>query len=336
MAEFQDGFEYSRDDQNLRQQITSLIGRDRIEEFRKVNFSRTLLDLAILFSIFTCSFLTAALAISVGIDIIGIVAGALIAGVGFNWLNVQIHEGSHYLLAKSKAVNDFIANIILGSFGIQSVVEYRESHFLHHGHLNQDQDPDKFFYQSKIVTKRDFISFLIRIAMGAAVFQKIKKGSWVPGSEDNSKTISDPRPYIGGLFFHSTIFIVLLTKINASAAFIYLAIFIFGLASVFPVLLGIRTWIQHKDQRSPIEISIERSKLQTGFMSRTTVTSIAERLFIGARMEYHFEHHLFSRIPHYNLKRLHEELVILGYFESDATKKYITENYVKSSLLLAG
>ena len=108
MAEFQDGFEYSRDDQNLRQQITSLIGRDRIEELRKVDFSRTIFDLIIIFAIFTFSFLTAALAISAGKDIIGIVAGALIAGVGFNWLNVQIHEGSHYLLAKSKALNDFI------------------------------------------------------------------------------------------------------------------------------------------------------------------------------------------------------------------------------------
>jgi fatty acid desaturase len=335
VAEFQDGFAYSRDDQNLRQQITSLIGRDRIEEFRKVDFSRTIFDLTIVFSIFTFSFMTAALAISVGKYTIGIIGGALLAGVGFNWLNVQIHEGSHYLLAMSKALNDFIANIILGSFGFQSVLEYRESHYLHHGHLNQDQDPDKYFYQSMIATKKDFIFFLIKIAMGAAVFQKIKKGSWVPGSEDNSKTTSDPRPYIGGLLFHLTIVFVLLTKVNVSSALTYVAIIFFGLASVFPVLLGIRTWIQHKDQRSPLEISIERSRLQTGFMSRTTVTSIAERLFIGARMEYHFEHHLFSRIPHYNLKCLHEELVILGFFESDVTKKYITENYVKSSLLLA-
>jgi fatty acid desaturase len=172
--------------------------------------------------------------------------------------------------------------------------------------------------------------------VGAAVLQKIKKGSWVPGSEDNSKTTSDPRPYVGGLLLHSTIFIVLLIKFGASAAFSYLAIIFLGLASVFPVLLGIRTWIQHKDPRAPIEISIERSKTQTRFMSRTTVTSVVERLFIGARMDFHFEHHLFSRIPHYNLKHLHEELVVLGYFESDATKKFITENYVKSSLLLAG
>lgn len=34
-------------------------------------------------------------------------------------------------------------------------------------------------------------------------------------------------------------------------------------------------------------------------------------------MEYHFEHHLFPNLPHYQLKRFHNKLLEKGFFKDN-------------------
>lgn len=336
--QLEDGFEYSREDQEFRRLITSEIGVACLSELRKINHLRTVIDLGILYA-----FLTFSIFCSLQIELMNnwkdvwwLSVGIMSAGIGFNWLNVQVHEGSHFLLSRKKNFNDFISNFFVGALGLQSVDEYRKSHYVHHAHLNDVLDPDKYFYQEKIKTRAQFAKFLIKILLGAAVIQKISKGSWVPGSEDSDKLSKWVAPKLAGIIFHSMIVVIIWKTRSTESSVAYLLIMTLGLLSIFPALLAIRTWIQHKDPRSNFDIASERVLKGEKFVSRTTVANLFERTCIGARMDYHFEHHLFSRIPHYNLKRLHNELVKKDFFTRRQIENLVTTNYVSKSFALTG
>ena len=336
-SNLEDGFEYSREDQDFRRAITNELGSERLKILRAIEQRRTVLDLTLLYlfflsAIYCCLQVDSQLSLR---TISWVMLGAAIAGVGFNWLNVQVHEGSHFLLARKKQVNDLIANYLVGSIGFQSVEEYRTSHYIHHGHLNDDLDPDKYFYQEKMTSKKQFIKFLLRILFGAAVRQKITKGAWIPGSEDSAKLSKWMFPKLVGLFFHLGVAsIILFTTSFLNSAAYFLVMFI-GLMSIFPVLLAIRTWVQHKDPGTDYSIATARTMRTNKFVSRTTVANLLERTLIGARMDYHFEHHLFSRIPHYNLKVLHKELVARDFFKFQDIESLVTSNFVGASLRIS-
>jgi fatty acid desaturase len=73
-------------------------------------------------------------------------------------------------------------------------------------------------------------------------------------------------------------------------------------------------------------------------MSRTTVASFLQFLVVGARMDYHFEHHLFPTLPYYRLRELHRDLHRAGFFESalpGSRYGYRTEDYLLAYARLA-
>jgi fatty acid desaturase len=330
-----DGFEYASEDQNFRKSISNAVGNERLKTLRSVKLYKTVVDIVIIFILFFLAFTILFFLSRDKINLFAILFGSFLAGIGFNWLNVQVHEGSHFLLARNKNLNDFIATYIVGSFGFQSVKEYRRSHFVHHAHLNEDIDPDKYFYQEIIISRMVFAKFLFTTFLGGAVLHKITRGNWVPGSEENSKEQPHVLPKLVGFLTHSFITYIIQLNYGTTLALSYVLVFSIGLGSFFPVLLAIRTWVQHKDPRTSFEVTTERVKSKPPFVSRTTVTNIFERLCIGARMDYHFEHHLFSRIPHYNLKKLHNELVEIGFFEESIFTNLVTDDFTRFAFDIA-
>ena len=70
----------------------------------------------------------------------------LLMGLRMNAFGVILHEGSHGLLAKSRAFNDRICNWGIAFWTINSVEEYRPTLRLHHRYLGQERDPDRVFY----------------------------------------------------------------------------------------------------------------------------------------------------------------------------------------------
>jgi hypothetical protein len=80
-------------------------------------------------------------------------------------------------------------------------------------------------------------------------------------------------------------------------------------ACLLPLLLRVKAVTEHFDV-------VVRSHSGGVFVSRTSTSGRLQDWLIGARMEYHFEHHVFPMIPYCGLQRLHALLAERGFFES--------------------
>ena len=70
---------------------------------------------------------------------------------------------------------------------------------------------------------------------------------------------------------------------------------------MYPMILRLKTITEHFDSGLRQENSVH-------WIARTSRASWLQNHMVGARMEYHFEHHVLPTIPYRGLKRLHSRL----------------------------
>jgi fatty acid desaturase len=70
---------------------------------------------------------------------------------------------------------------------------------------------------------------------------------------------------------------------------------------MYPMILRLKTITEHYDSGLH-----QRHKVH--WVARTSYAGWLENHLVGARMEYHFEHHVLPTIPYAGLKRLHRQL----------------------------
>jgi fatty acid desaturase len=317
----------------LRSSVKSALGGPALSGFRALDLSYTLRDAA-----FIHLLLVGVIAVTIYaharwgvVALAGAPVLALLTGVAFNWINVQVHEASHFLLLRSKRSNDVYCNLVLGAFALQDVETYRATHGMHHAHLHTERDPDLWVYTSNVGSVRSVLrGILDDLLLRTILRRKLQVDAFILAA--GMKRGSAPR---------YTAFAKLLAQGLVLAAFIwgcgiwgvayYLAIYLYGLLAIFPVLIRIRTVVQHF---APTFDANPESR----FVSRTTVAPLLEFVLIGARMDYHFEHHLFPNLPYYNLSKMHRTLRAAGFFESvlaTSGQALHTDDYLKTYLGLS-
>jgi len=81
---------------------------------------------------------------------------AIISLIHHKFLGEFIHEGSHYHLHKSKVINEFISNYLVGLFFFVTVNNYRKKHFKHHEYKTFFKQDDPETGPLKIYNKKKF------------------------------------------------------------------------------------------------------------------------------------------------------------------------------------
>lgn len=205
-----------------------------------------------------------------------------------------VHEASHFLLNRKPFLNDLYGNCF--AFPIGTTVEsYRIVHVDHHRYLNTEKDPSFVTVQqgrpSGEVIKNLLLGlcgrYLFLLVLGAI------SGNALSGASD-AMAIQRKR-FKMMLVFHLTLLWVAIV----SGAFFFWLAWVVSANSLLPLLESIRTIVEHRRMRSDSPDLHTRSHHINGVLS-----AVSAPFF-----QFHWEHHLFPSIPHYNLEKLHRILI---------------------------
>ena len=81
----------------------------------------------------------------------------------------------------------------------------------------------------------------------------------------------------------------------------YVVFWLVPIICMYPMILRLKTITEHFDAGL-------RQANSVHWIARTSSASWLQNHMVGARMEYHFEHHVLPTIPYRGLKRLHNRL----------------------------
>jgi fatty acid desaturase len=244
-------------------------------------------------------------AVAGGIFIVGLM------GLRMNAFGVIVHEGSHGFLAKSRKLNDRLCNWGVAFWTINSVEEYRPTHRLHHRYLGEERDPDRAFYL--VPARRGALTgLLFQDLLGVTAFRRATNR--IAGTSQESgapaSLLARPQLLVGKAVTQLVVLgqFILFQGVARGVLF-YVAFWLLPIICMYPMILRLKTITEHYDPGL-------RDQANIRWTARTSVAGRIQNHVVGARMEYHFEHHVLPAIPYPGLKRLHGRLGQSGLFDS--------------------
>jgi fatty acid desaturase len=221
-------------------------------------------------------------------------------------LAVLMHDASHYALFSDKKVNDWVGNW-LGAYPIWGDLRpYRPYHLQHHAHTWTDKDPDLALATPFPITRDSFRRKVWRDLSGQtglkrARFTFMRDMGWSQGKV---------RRKSAGLRKLAPVLVTNAALFGILAAFGHPALYLLWVVAwltTYSLVMRIRAIAEHSMTPDPSD-----ELLQT----RTTRASWWERLLIAPNaVNFHLEHHLNMRVPHYHLARMHRLLGERGVLE---------------------
>jgi fatty acid desaturase len=320
----QGGKEASTSSERLwREELSELVGAEELRLLSEQSMTDTVTAIAVLWvevAVLVAAanllpHLTLGWAVPAGILLV------LLLGLRMNAFGVILHEGSHGLLARSRALNDRICNWGIAFWTINSVEEYRPTHRLHHRYLGQARDPDRVFYL--VPYRRGALtSLLLQDLFGVTAFRRAT--SRISGTSQESgapaSLLTRPQLLLGKLITQLLVLGQFILFQGARRGILFYVVFwLVPIVCMYPMILRLKTITEHFD-------AALRDPNSVHWIARTSAAGWLENHLLGARMEYHFEHHVLPTIPYRGLKKLHRRLNQTDLFEHHG--EVISHGYV--------
>jgi len=224
-----------------------------------------------------------------------------------------VHEASHFLVSKNEKFNDFFGNYLCAyPIGV-NLKGFRSGHNNHHVNTAtpEDSPTDLDKYKTVDVKKFDLYKLFLKDLIGISaleVFFSYGKNKTETANVEKKSKIK---------------FLLTLTKLSLVQLFIlslfgfdiinYFLFWLFPLMSPHMFLMRIRGLAEH-GQSNQLGCKAETNSAGT-FYTRSFLTSVSsykfktlvfiEKILIGSfSVHYHHEHHIFPKVPWYNLKKL--------------------------------
>ncbi|MEM1433524.1 MAG: fatty acid desaturase family protein [Pseudomonadota bacterium] len=240
------------------------------------------------------------IAVSLWTNPLTILLGILIIGARQLGLAVLSHDGAHFALFRSRALNDWVSEWVLSrpllGAGIES---YRRYHLQHHAHTQQPEDPDLPLSAPFPITPASFRRKVWRDLTGRTGIKQyggMLRGyfarGWLAGLRRIGPNLAINLAFLAGfaLFSHWWLYFLLWWV---------------------PALTWNRFVTRLRNIGEHAAVPDNNDRLRN---TRTISASWLERVFVAPYfVNFHLEHHLVVNAPCYRLAKVHECLIAKGF-----------------------
>ncbi len=203
---------------------------------------------------------------------------AIVIGYFFSYLNLFLHEASHFGLHKNRKVNDLLATLCFSLWVGTSIDAYRAKHWKHHQLVGDETDPENSYQNDLNLT------FIIGGLTFWNVLKKIIQFRRFDEQAVNAKSNVWKYQLIG-LFLHISILVFFLMM----NSFCLVVAWIAGVGIVFPFVSGMRQLLEHRSEEAKGDsLFYKTSRAPTNRMFGQDFFS---RTFGGAGFNRHLLHH---------------------------------------------
>ena len=231
----------------------------------------------------------------------------ILAGFGLHGLAIFMHEGAHGNLTR-RPLLDRLLGFVCGLPAAVSCSNYNATHELHHRFENTPDDPDNMtaLFPSSPLRPIVYYSWLLA---GTPIYSVVLMAAGPWRAEGWREKLACILETILLLAFHGWLLSVWL-----DGALFYAWL---GALAAASLIANVRGLAEHT-------LLPQGRPLNPFRATRSTVSNRVVSFFFN-NQNYHLEHHLFPRVPWYNLPKLHELLsssyrsrgaaVCLGYLD---------------------
>jgi fatty acid desaturase len=243
-----------------------------------------------------------------------ILVSVVVIGTRQHALFVIAHDAAHYLLYERRWLNDAVGRACATVQGL-SMCTYRVIHRLHHNNLYGELDPDTALHGGYPRGRSYLIKKLLKDLSGLTAWKTYAYFlGGAPALNTATNVAMRPLDDTSGKLREEAkhdrnvviAFHIALLLIFAWAGYLveYLVLWVLPLVTVVQAILRLRAIAEHgatTDFSSPLTAA----RTNTG-------PAWLEWLIFPHHVNYHIEHHLYASVPHYNLRRLNQEMARRG------------------------
>jgi len=272
------------------------LGAEQMRELQTLRDGRSWFSLALNWAIIVAAFAL----VAAWPNVLSVVLAIFLIGGRQLGLAIFMHDASHHALFSNRSLNDWAGNWLAAYPIWGDLTPYRPYHLRHHAHTWTEKDPD-LSLATPFPIAADSLGRKIWRDLSGQTGWKRAVATWRRDLELSHGKVQ--RTDGGGIrrlrgvgITNGILFAGLLV---AGHPFLYL-LWIFAWLTSYSLVMRIRAIAEHS---MPIDRESEFGN------TRTTRASWWERLFVAPnRVNFHLEHHLLMRVPHYNLPKMHNRL----------------------------
>ena len=253
----------------------------------------------------------------------------VLMGCLLNGMILWTHEGAHVNLYREKPRNDRFADLVIcGPIGVY-LDSYRWHHGRHHRYLG---DPTREIELSAYYCIRgaSLATHVARHLFGVVAFTIIFRRQRFSAE---GAPVAPPPPrsraaYVGFAVGNAALLALCVLQ---GAWYGYLALWVAPLFTLAPMISNFRTIVEHQPSSDVCDAGMHHPVPP---ISRIVDCGPIERYLVApVGFYYHYEHHLYPGIPHYNLAEVRRRLEARGHYDNHPMVR--SRGYVRSVWNLA-